>query len=78
MGNLSITDSHVTEIVLLCVPYVFEARPGTPMITADKDVYGLAKGNTVRMNCSSTGGYPPPTITWYKNNVTTAGGNVSL
>ncbi|XP_076457825.1 nephrin-like isoform X2 [Babylonia areolata] len=41
--------------------------PGPPVITSDADTDVFEEGQTVRFTCSSTGGNPPPTITWMKN-----------
>lgn len=43
--------------------------PGTPDITSDLSGGVYQEGQTVRFTCSSSGGNPPPTITWMKNGV---------
>ena len=43
--------------------------PGPPAITSDLSGGVFEEGQTVHFTCSSSGGNPPPTVTWMKNGV---------
>ncbi|XP_060588057.1 hemicentin-1-like [Ruditapes philippinarum] len=54
------------------------ASPSTPLISnvvqlnaSRKVVYGN-EGQSLTIQCTSTGGYPSPTVTWYKNSVSSS------
>ena len=53
-------------ILYVCIISVI---PGEPSVETNKSRSDLQEGDTVQFDCSSTGGNPPPIITWYRNNV---------
>lgn len=42
-------------------------NPGVPELTVDTPEQDMREGRRVRWTCTSTGGNPPPSLTWYRN-----------
>ena len=54
---------------LIMIPSGVSVPPGPPAITSDLSGGVFEEGQTVHFTCSSSGGNPPPTVTWMKNGV---------
>ncbi|XP_060578470.1 synaptogenesis protein syg-2-like [Ruditapes philippinarum] len=54
------------------------ASPGKPLISnviqlnASREVVYGNEGQSLTIRCTSTGGYPTPTVTWYKNSISSS------
>ncbi|XP_060575286.1 protein amalgam-like [Ruditapes philippinarum] len=54
------------------------ASPGKPLISdvvqlnASREVVNGNDGQCLTIQCTSTGGYPSPTVTWYKNSISSS------
>lgn len=52
--------SHTVTLTVL-------VNPGTPELDSDTAEQGMREGVTVEWTCTSSGGNPAPTVTWYRN-----------
>jgi hypothetical protein len=60
------------------ISLIISASPNTPLISnivqlnaTHEVVYGN-EGQSLTIQCTSTGGYPSPTVTWYKNSISSS------
>ena len=42
-------------------------HPGDPEVSVDTSEQDMREGHTVQLSCTSTGGNPSPSLTWYRN-----------
>ena len=42
-------------------------NPGEPELSINTAEQDMREGRTVQLNCTSTGGNPVPSVTWYRN-----------
>lgn len=53
------------QLLRYCV--VFVDPPSQPLLTGYNEGDVITSGSVKKLHCISTGGNPPPTMTWYKN-----------
>lgn len=58
---------QLIQIVLIYFLFFFVDPPSTPIITGYLEGSVIPAGSNQKLLCMSSGGNPPATLTWYKN-----------
>ena len=53
-------------------------NPGEPELSVDTTEQDMREGRTVHFTCTSSGGNPAPSITWYRNSLPVTGAESTL